>query len=58
MKKTRKNYSLKFKIQSVSLSEQRDMVSFVAEEFWICKESLVNWKKLHREDKLTKEKEK
>jgi transposase len=54
MKKIRKNYSLEFKIQAVSLSEQRGNVSSVAEELGICKESLV---KLHREGKLTKEKQ-
>jgi transposase len=57
MKKIRKNYSLEFKIQAVSLSEQRGNVSSVAEELGICKESLVTWRKLHREGKLTKEKQ-
>ena len=51
MKKIRKNYSLEFKIQAVSLSEQRGNVSSVAEELGICKESLVNWRKLHKEGK-------
>jgi putative transposase len=49
MKKIRKNYSLEFKIQAVSLSEQRCNVSLVAQELGICKESLVNWRKLHKE---------
>lgn len=49
MKKIRKNYSLEFKIQAVSLSEQRGNVSLVAQELEICKESLVNWRKLRRE---------
>ncbi|MFY7814755.1 MAG: IS3 family transposase [Chryseobacterium taeanense] len=57
MKKIRKNYSLEFKIQAVSLSEQRGNVSSVAEELGICKESLVNWRKLHKEGKLSKEKQ-
>ncbi|MBT2620587.1 transposase [Chryseobacterium sp. ISL-6] len=46
-----------FKIQAVSLSEQRGNISSVAQELWICKESLVNWRKLHKEGKLTKEKQ-
>ncbi|SHK32193.1 transposase [Chryseobacterium polytrichastri] len=57
MKKVRKNYSLEFKIQAVSLSEQRGNVSSVAEELGICKESLVNWRKLYNEGKLSKEKQ-
>lgn len=57
MKKIRKNYSLEFKIQAVSLSEQRGNVSLVAQELGICKEILVNWRKLHKEGKLTKEKQ-
>lgn len=48
MKKIRKNYSLQFNIQAVSL---------VAQELGICKEILVNWRKLHKECKLTKEKQ-
>ncbi|WP_425549797.1 transposase [Chryseobacterium ginsenosidimutans] len=42
MKKIRKNYSLEFKIQAVSLSEHRENVSLVAQELGVCKESLVN----------------
>lgn len=57
MKKIRKNYSLEFKIGAVSLSEQRGNLSLVAQELGICKESLVNWRKLHKEGKLTKEKQ-
>jgi len=57
MKKVRKNYSLEFKIGAVPLSEQRDNISSVAQELGICKESLVNWRKLHREGKLIKEKQ-
>lgn len=57
MKRVRKNYSLEFKIQAVSLSEQRGNVSSLPEELVICKESLVTWRKLHREGKLTKEKQ-
>jgi transposase len=56
MKKIRKNYSLGFKIQAVSLSDQRGNASLVAQELGICKESLVTWRKLHKEGKLTKEK--
>lgn len=41
MKRVRKNYRLEFKIQAVSLSEQRGNVSSVAEELRICKEILV-----------------
>ena len=52
MKKIRRNYSLEFKIQAVSLSEQRGNVSLVAQELGICKESLVNWRKLHKEGKI------
>lgn len=48
MKKIRKNYSLEFKIQAVSLSEQRGNVSLVAQELGICKESLINWRKLYK----------
>ena len=49
MKNIRKNYSLEFKIQAVSLSEQRGNVSLVAQKLGICKESLViNWRKLHK----------
>lgn len=55
--KVRKTYSLEFKIGAVSLSEQRGNISSVAQELGICKESLVNWRKLHREGKLTKEKQ-
>jgi len=55
MKKIRKNYSLEFKIQAASLSEQRDNVYLVAQELDICKENLVNRRKLHKEGKLTKE---
>lgn len=51
MENIRKNYSLEFKIQSVSLSEQRGNVSSVAEELGICKESIINWRKLHKEGK-------
>ena len=57
MKKVRKNYSLEFKIGAVSLSEQRGNISSVAQELGICKESLVNWRKLHREGRLIKEKQ-
>lgn len=57
MIKIRKNYSLEFKIGEVSLSEQRGNVSLVAQELGICKESLVNWRKLHKEGKLSKEKQ-
>ena len=57
MKKVRKNYSLEFKIQAVSLSEQRGNISSVAQQLGICKESLVNWRKFHKEGKLTKEKQ-
>ncbi|PXW09765.1 transposase [Chryseobacterium sp. CBTAP 102] len=57
MKGVRKNYRLEFKIQAVSLSEQRGNVSSVAKELGICKESSVTWRKLHREAKLTKEKQ-
>mgnify|MGYP002135493034 CR=1 len=48
MKNIRKNYSFEFKIQAVSLSEQRGNVSLVAQKLGICKESLVNWRKLHK----------
>ncbi len=48
MKKIRKNYSLEFKIQAVSLSEKRGNISLVAQDLGICKESLVNWRKLHK----------
>ncbi|WP_276964082.1 transposase [Chryseobacterium sp.] len=54
MKRVRKNYRLEFKIQAVSLSEQRGNVSSVAKELGICKESLVTWRKLHRELNLQK----
>lgn len=57
MKKVRKNYSLEFKIQAVFLSEQRGNISSVTQELGMCKESLVNWRKRHREGKLTKEQE-
>ncbi len=57
MKNIRKNYSLEFKIQAVSLSEQRGNVSLVSQELGICKESLVNWRKLYKEGKLTKKKQ-
>ncbi|WP_394331188.1 hypothetical protein [Chryseobacterium luteum] len=40
-------------MQAVYLSEQRGNVSLVAQELGICKESLVNWRKLHKEGKLT-----
>jgi len=54
MKKIRKNYSIEFNIQAISLSEQRGNISSVDEELGICKDSLVNWRKLHKEGKLTK----
>ncbi|MCX8532960.1 hypothetical protein [Chryseobacterium luquanense] len=43
-------------VAPVSLSEQRGNVSLVAQVLGICKE-LVIWRKLHKEDKLTKEKQ-
>ncbi|WP_157963423.1 transposase [Chryseobacterium lathyri] len=57
MKKIRKNYNLEFKMQAVSLSEQRGNVSSIAQKLEICKESLVTWRKLHKEGKLTYEKQ-
>lgn len=53
MKKIRKNYSLEFKIPAVSLSEQRGSISIVAQELRICKESLVNWRKLTKEKQIS-----
>lgn len=53
----RKTYSLEFKLQAVSLIEQRGNVSSVAQELGICKESLVTWRKLQKVGKLTKEKQ-
>ncbi len=57
MKKMRKIYSLEFKLQAVSLSEQRGNVSSVAQELGICKESLITWRNLQKEGKFTKEKQ-
>ena len=48
MKKTRKTYSLEFKLRAVSLSEERGSVLHVAQELGIGKESLQQWKKLYR----------
>lgn len=56
MKKVRKNYSLEFKIRAVSLSEERGSVTQVAQELGVCKESIVNWRKLYRENKLNLDK--
>ncbi|WP_410492935.1 hypothetical protein [Chryseobacterium sp. JAH] len=38
-------------MQAISLSEQRGNVSLVAQELGSCKESLINWIKLHKEGK-------
>lgn len=57
MKKTRKTYSLEFKLRAVSLSEERGSVLHVAQELGIGKESLQQWKKLYREGKLVKQKQ-
>lgn len=51
MKKVRKNYSLEFMIRTFSLSEERGSVTQVAQELGFCKESIVNWRKLYRENK-------
>lgn len=57
MKKTRKTYSLEFKLRAVSLSEERGSVLHVAQELGIGKESLQQWKKLYREGKLIQQKQ-
>ncbi|WP_425549804.1 helix-turn-helix domain-containing protein [Chryseobacterium ginsenosidimutans] len=41
-------------MQAASLSEQRSNVSSVAEELGICKKSIINWRKFHKEGKFTK----
>lgn len=56
MKKVRKNYSLEFKIRAVSLSEERCSITQIAQELGVCKESIVNWRKLYRENKLSLDK--
>ena len=57
MKKTRKTYSLEFKLRAVSLSEERGSVLHVAQDLGIGKESLQQWKKLYREGKLIQQKQ-